>query len=472
MRRFQTFGPAFVVLLTAAVTLFAVPGAIRRINSAQTNATVTLAQRALDDDPILERLNQAIRNVAEAVEPSVVHLEVRSGGGRMAYRGSSGSGWVYDGDGHIVTNAHVVAGATAVLVQFYDGRVVRGEVTGLDPVADIAVVRVEPGDFLIPARRATGLRVQRGDRVFAFGSPFGFKFSMSEGIVSGLGRSARTALGSAGISNFIQTDAAVNPGNSGGPLVDARGRVVGMNVAIATAQNSEGSMSEGQSAGISFAIPLATIESRAAQVIEGGPVRAGFLGISFAGFERLSTEGFVGRGVEVGGVQPGGAAERAGLRSGDVITAIDGEDVTEGDVLRSLISSTKPGETVRLRVLRNGETLDLPVTLGQMPADAAASQYQRVLFEQFGLTMRDTDAGPTIDRVWESEPASAAGFEAGQRLRRVGEQRVDDVQEAITAMLDEGLFSGRSVSLEVVETTDDGGERVRELELRLTFGKR
>ncbi len=275
MRRIVSFGPAFVVLLTAGAVLVALPGMMMRVTAVRARERVELARQELDGDDILERFNRATQRVADAVEPSVVHLDIRMWRGA----GASGSGWVFDDDGHIVTNAHVVGPASRVDVQFFDGRVETGQVVGVDPLTDIAVLKVPTGDYLVPVRRATGERVHRGDRVFAFGSPFNFKFSMSEGIVSGLGRTARGGIGQAGITNYIQTDAAVNPGNSGGPLVDVNGRVVGMNVAIATAENSEGG-TEGQSAGISFAIPLATIEPRVEQIIEGQTPRSGYLGVS------------------------------------------------------------------------------------------------------------------------------------------------------------------------------------------------
>ena len=199
MRRFLSFGPAFVVLVTAVVTLLLVPGAIRGITAATTHASVTLAQQSLDQEDVLERINKSVRNIATAVEPSVVHLEVFPEGGNQRFmRGSSGSGWIYDNAGHIVTNAHVVSESGEVIVQFFDGHVSKGEVLGADPIGDIAVLKVDNGTNLEARACATGGHLERGDRVYAFGSPFGFKFSMSEGIVSGLGRSARTMMGLTG----------------------------------------------------------------------------------------------------------------------------------------------------------------------------------------------------------------------------------------------------------------------------------
>ena len=169
-----------------------------------------LPSRRLDQEDVLDKLNRATRNIATSVEPSVVHLEVYSHSNGSLH-GSSGSGWIFDHAGHIVTNAHVVSESGKVLVQFFDGHVANGEVIGADAMSDIAVLKVDNGANLEPARRATGGAIERGDRVYAFGSPFGFMFSMSEGIVSGLGRSARTMMNYNGISNFIQTDAAVQP---------------------------------------------------------------------------------------------------------------------------------------------------------------------------------------------------------------------------------------------------------------------
>lgn len=462
MRRFMTFGPAFVVLVTAAVTLVVVPGAIRSIGAAQTQATVTLAQQALEQDDVLERLNRATRNIAAAVEPSVVHLDVSAGRRGRMYRGSSGSGWVFDQRGHIVTNAHVVSGSEEVLVQFYDGQVARGRVVGADPMSDIAVIKVDAGDHLQPARRATGVRVERGDRVFAFGSPFGFKFSMSEGIVSGLGRSARTMMGMYGISNFIQTDAAVNPGNSGGPLVDIRGRVVGMNVAIATAENANGG-SEGQSAGISFAIPLATIETRVEQLIQGAPIVPGYLGVTYSNRPRVDR--MDRRGVQIDRIAEDGPAEKAGLLAGDVITLFNGQSTPDWEVLRSMISAARPGDIVEMTVLRGDEELKFRATLGEMPVQARLAQLRPALAEEFGLVVTDSAEGPVVAVLIDESPASRAGFERGQLIESVGGDEVPDADAFLAKLSEKGLFSGKAVRVRVTDST--GAPGASELTLRL-----
>ncbi len=450
MRRFLAFGPAFVVLVACGLVLLLAPTVVRRVSSAHTRAVVEVAQRTLDGEDVLERLNAAVRNIARATEPSVVHIDVY-GSGRVPM-GASGSGWVFDTFGHIITNAHVVDSADEVRVQYFDGHVTRAEVVGADRDTDIAVLRVDNGADRVPARRATGERVQIGDRVFAFGSPFGFKFSMSEGIVSGLGRSASTPAGRARISNFIQTDAAVNPGNSGGPLVDIRGRVVGMNVAIATANTPSG-MTEGQSAGISFAIPLGTIESRVRQILSGGPIESGFIGIRFLDSGGIAAEGKP-LGVHVDDVIEGGPAEEAGLRVGDIITAIDDEAVIDGNVLLSIIGAKAPGDIIRLRVWRSGKTLDITSRIVKRPPDTAQRPGENRLWRLFGFALIERERGVFVARIGDGSPAAAAGLSRGQRVESIAGRKVISVEGALEALTRAGLFNGSAVTLKVASDQD------------------
>ncbi len=459
MRKFTDWGPAFVVLAATVAALLLGPSMVRRVEFAQTSARVSLARQALGEDDILERIDQAVRRVAEAVEPSVVHIDVRLPGMGRWHPSSSGSGWLFDADGHVVTNAHVVRGAESIRVQLSDGRLFAGEVVGADPLTDIAVVGLGAAESLIPAVRATGQQPRQGDRVFAFGSPFNFKFSMSEGVVSALGRSARTATGFVSPANFIQTDAAVNPGNSGGPLVDVRGRLVGMNVAIATAQDTQGT-SEGQSAGISFAIPLAAIESRVPQIIAGQPAVGGYIGILFGDDVQGS--------VRVGRVVEDSPAAVAGLKAGDRITAASGQPVREADqlgVLRSLISIASPGDTLELQVRRGDESLSLTVTLGAMPRDLAARQYNQAVHDELGLMLRDTQTGPAVVFAVPGSPAAVAGLTSGMRLRSVGGQPVSTADDAAEALVTSGVILGRPVEVEVTETIDEK-PRTRTLHIR------
>lgn len=455
MRRVVSFGPAFVVLVTTLVLLFGAPAVVRRIGYANTSGRIVLARQALADDDILERLQRATRNVAGTVGPSVVHVDVTSGARRRAGR-SSGSGWVFDRSGHIITNAHVLFGARGINVQFSDGRVLSAEIVGEpDPFTDIAVIKVDPFEGLFPVARATNEEPHQGDRVFVFGSPFGFKFSMSEGIISGLGREPATANDFGGYTNFIQTDAAVNPGNSGGPLVDIKGRIIGMNVAIATGRDNQGT-TEGQSAGISFAIPLFTIESVVEQIVETGAVSRGYLGLSLGRFDTDPDIGFdatIGSGgVRVIEPAAGGPAANAGLRPGDVITRIAGKPVASWGILRSIVSNHRPGEEVPITAWRDGAPREFAVNLGQFPRQNLAVTGAASALRLFGLGIgQGLDPRPMVRMVIQESAADEAGFEPGQLIQKVGDKAVGNVEEMFVAAADQGLLLGRDVRFTVAD---------------------
>lgn len=411
MRKFVAFGPGVVLMLAVLAVLFFGPIALKRVQTAQIAARVTLAQNRLDQSSLLEELNRAQRAVADAVLPGVVHIETQTdlellrrrleppadeGEGDAAPQDeaapgtpparprpapafrrpvvSSGAGWFWNDQGVIITNAHVVGEASDVKVELYDGRVRTATIVGTDPHTDIAVMRIDAGS-VPPLRRATGEPISIGDRVFVFGSPFGIKFSMSQGIVSGLGRGGDAA-GMVGLrggyTNFIQTDAAMNPGNSGGPLVDIRGRVVGMATAIANNITQSGTPgltpTQGQNAGIGFAIPLETVEAVVAQLLEADIVLRGYLGIGpgfIADHERFAAEhGFEGGGVLISEVRENEPAWDAGLRAGDIIVEIDGRDTPTFDILRSIISIAGPGTKVKIRYWRDRAFHHTEVTLG------------------------------------------------------------------------------------------------------------
>ncbi|MBL8888257.1 MAG: trypsin-like peptidase domain-containing protein [Phycisphaerales bacterium] len=473
MRRIISLGPALVVLATASSLLWFAPHILRALAASQTEAQILLARRTIESDDILERLNLAIRAVADSVEPSVVHIDVLAPEGtRRRFVGATGSGWIFNARGHIVTNAHVVRGSRFVRVQLYDGRATQATIVGIDPFTDIAVLKID-AETLVPVPRASGERVYQGDRVFAFGSPFGFKFSMSEGIVSGLGRAAGPALDSGGFTNFIQTDAAVNPGNSGGPLVDIKGRVVGMNVAIATAKDSSGTGGgEGQSSGISFAIPLVTIENVVQQLIETGKVSRGFLGISYDPREFLE-EG-TGRGGVSVRIPSDGPAARAGLQNDDLLVSLNGQRITSLQGMRSLISNARPGDSLKIEYKRDGEQRETSVVMGEMPTSALIQPgVLEDIQDDLGLTFEDpasareffsVGGAPIITSVTERSHASDAGLKEGDRITQVGDQKVSTVGEALSAMIDQGLYIGRPIKM-AVRSIQDEAERKQTLRL-------
>jgi S1-C subfamily serine protease len=380
MRKFISFGPAFVVLIAALLVLSMAPAAVRSVQLAGITATVQLSQARLDQQAnLLEQLNQATRDVADAVLPGIVHIQVRGkvaededGGRRFSGPRASAAGWFYNSEGFIVTNAHVVADAETMRVETFDGRVREAEVVGADPRTDIAVIRIRGLDDSVAPRRASGRPLYVGDRVFAFGSPFGIKFSMSQGIISGLGRSEAASLVgmSTGYTNFIQTDAAMNPGNSGGPIVDARGRVIGMSTAIAN--NVEYSFNDrspqGQSAGIGFAIPIETIESVVAQLMESNVVIRGHLGIALRNypspFSNRDEARYEGVGALINEVRPNGPAAKSGLEPGDIVTEVLGQPCLNQDVLRSLVSIRGPGSVVPMKVWRGGQVREINAKIG------------------------------------------------------------------------------------------------------------
>ncbi len=370
MRKLHQFGPSLVVLVTSAFVLLVGPQIVRQLTYEQTSAQIDQASLRLENNAILEQLNQAYRDIALIVEPSVVHISTQTiekdSFGRDRIVGSSGSGWVYDAQGHVVTNYHVVRDADHIEVQLHNGELRTAEFVGADPTTDVALLRIDP-QRLHPAKRAApGDRVEQGDLVFAFGSPFDFRFSMSSGVVSGLGRYVGLIRDDfdrwLGYENFIQVDAAINPGNSGGPLTDVRGRVVGMNTAIATRRRDTSAQDyfEGQFAGIGLAIPLEMIEPVVTQLIETGVVAKGYLGVQPRDLTNdasldLRRLGFIGQGVIIVTTPPDGPARLAGLRPGDIVTAINDRAISSVAQLRSVISSMLPGDNVRINVWRYDE---------------------------------------------------------------------------------------------------------------------
>jgi 2-alkenal reductase len=305
-----------------------------------------------------------------------------------------GSGFVIDPQGYIVTNWHVVVEADEIRVGFADGRVFDAEVVGLDQFSDIAVLKINPpADYPLTAvELGDSSTVRVGQRVIAIGNPFGLSGTMTVGIVSAVGRTIPTVRvdGTGVFSNplIIQTDAAINPGNSGGPLLDSHGRVIGVNYAIRT--------ETGTNTGIGFAVPVNTVRLVAPQLIASGEVAYPYLGISsqtaFSMYELAEEYDLpVYEGVLVGVVTEGGPADQAGIRGGtdeetyrsvsitlggDIITAIDGVPLHNFDeLLGYLVNNTTVGQTVILTIVREGQTMEVPVTLGERPSDYGVRQF-------------------------------------------------------------------------------------------------
>jgi putative serine protease PepD len=278
-----------------------------------------------------------------AARNSVVSIKTSDG---------SGTGFVVDAGGTIVTNAHVVGSESTVQVQFADDETVSGRVSGVDRSSDLAVVKVSTARKLKPLALADSSAVKTGQLAVAIGSPFGLSQTTTAGIVSGTGRHIQAPDGFQ-IDSVIQTDAPINPGNSGGPLLDASGRVIGVNSQIAS--------QSGGSVGIGFAVPSNTVRDVIPRLERGETIKRAYLGVS--------TSGDSGR-VTVAAVSAGGPAANAGLRVGDVISSVGGKRVSSPDDVAAAIQDRRPGESVEVVVERGGASQTLDVTLAERPADA------------------------------------------------------------------------------------------------------
>jgi S1-C subfamily serine protease len=313
-----------------------------------------LAKAAPGDECLLDTYSQAVVYAAEAIGPSVVNIEVRSRNGK---RQGSGSGFVITPDGFVLTNSHVVHGAERIEVVLGDGRRPDAHLVGDDPDTDLAVVRVFAPQ-LRPVRLGESKCVRVGQVAIAIGNPYGFQCTVTAGVVSALGRSFRASTGRL-IDDIIQTDAALNPGNSGGPLVNSRGEVIGVNTAVILPAQ-----------GICFAIGIDTAKYVAGWLIKDGKIRRSQIGIGgqnvplhrrLVRYHQLPAAS----GVLVIMVVAGSPAERAGLREGDVMVAFNGQPITSIDALHKLLTGDQIGVASRLTILRGTEKLVLDIMPGE-----------------------------------------------------------------------------------------------------------
>jgi S1-C subfamily serine protease len=296
---------------------------------------------------------------------------------------STGTGFVIDEGGSIVTNAHVVRGATRVTVRFGDKAATRAKILGVDPATDLALLQIDAGDVdLRPLALGSSRQVQVGDPTVAIGNPFGLDRTLTTGVVSALQRTIESLEPGFSINNVIQTDAAVNPGNSGGPLIDARGRVIGVNSQIATGGGGSGFV------GIAFAVPIDTAKEVIPQLRRDGRVERAFLGVSTVTIDESLKPLDLGveKGVLIETVVPGSPAQRAGLRGGDavvdlggaairlggdIIRKIDGKDVEKTEDITTIIANRQPGDRVEVEVVRGGRATTPTVRLGRRPRAGA-----------------------------------------------------------------------------------------------------
>lgn len=317
--------------------------------AAEDSAEVEMPPPVVDEDAIADGEVEPVSAVAAAVAPSVVRIDTQIG---------LGSGIVYDADGLIVTNAHVVNGARTVNVRLADGTRVSGTVVGSAPAVDVAVVRIDDPDVeLTAAVFAPSDSVRLGQGAVAIGSPFGLDQSVTAGVISSVSQvveNVNVADGTPTVVEMLQTDAPINPGNSGGALADLQGRIVGMNTAIRTDGTVEGNL------GVGFAIPSDTVLLIADRITSGSTLESGFLGVNIS-------DPTTGRpGALITSINPASPAEAGGLVEGDLVVAVDGQPVLGRSELAARVRLTEPGEEITVTVERDGTELDLVVTLGAL----------------------------------------------------------------------------------------------------------
>jgi putative serine protease PepD len=352
--------PLIVLFLTGLAGAAVGVGTFAALGGRTTTTTTVVPQASAATGSATSNTSGAlsVNEIARRSSPGVVEVTARSTStSQIPFGGSQqsvgqGSGFVYDASGHIVTNEHVVDGASSVTVKFQDGKSYSAKVVGTDSSTDVAVLKVNaPASQLHPLTLADSSSVAVGDGVVAIGSPFGLENSVTSGIVSALHRSIDSPSGFS-IPNAIQTDAAINHGNSGGPLLDASGNVIGITSQIES--------DSGGNDGVGFAVPSNTVRSVVSQLVASGKVKHAYLGV------QITTA--AGGGARVATVRAGTPAAKAGLKAGDVITKVDGTSIGSSDELQQAIDSLKPGDRVTLAIRRGGQTRTVQVTLGTRPS--------------------------------------------------------------------------------------------------------
>lgn len=472
-------------------------------------AAIALACAALAAPPVAEKadmpkeqaiqyadaLSAAFRHAADSITPSVVKIatkETRKGqviqtpfgpmGGGQQQRAGVGSGFVFDAQGHIITNNHVVEGAQEIEVIFEDGTRIDAKVIGTDPETDLAVVKVDPESVtsgtLHPAALGDSDAARVGDWVLAVGSPLDLEETVTAGIISATGRKTGILRGR-GYESFIQTDAAINPGNSGGPLVNLRGEVIGINSNIKT--------TSGGSVGLGFAIPTSMARDIITQLVETGSVKRGYLGI---GLSDVSQENAVllglpptTRGTLVTTVEEGSPAEKAGVQKDDVITGINGSAVRDSDDLRLKVARIRPGAKAELAILRDKSKQTISIEVGDRSKSASVADAEGgPILRSLGLgvapapaaTLRQqniTGGGVAVVSVRQGSTADDAGFAEGDIILTINNLRVTD-PASLGALLQRAAASGTpNLRLTFGVLTAQGEQERKTLRLPPTSGR-
>jgi len=468
-----------------AIAMIAGIGAYHFIHPTSARASATSNAAPLDDSKIaaLLSLDQAMETVAARVTPAIVNVAVtakvdqkkammqqqgmpeglpddmqqffeRQFGqrGQMApqqpqFQHGIGSGVIISPDGYIITNNHVVDGATDIKVTLSDRRILPAKLIGTDPLTDLAVIKIEGSNFPnVPLGDSSQLRP--GQTVLAFGNPFGFRFTVTRGIVSALNRPNPYNDDPRKPGQFIQTDAAINQGNSGGPLVNARGEVIGINTFLISPS--------GSFAGMGFAIPAQIVQPTVDSLVRYGKVSHSHIGVGITDITPENSKFFDlkdANGAVVTEVEPDSPGAKAGLKVGDVIVELDGKKFTDAGQLQMEVSDKRPGTKIALEVLRDGKSVNVPVTLEELGSrdkeEKLASNADNGK-PRWGIGITDLTSdvreqlqapsnlkGAVIQRVQPGSPAEEAGLQPGEVIQSVNRQQTPsaaDVQKALAGV--------------------------------------
>ncbi len=428
-------------------------------------ATTTLAQ-APDFVPLVAQVKPAVVSIINDLRPHPAAMQGPPPGmfpfpfpfGAEPQQPQAiearGSGFVISSSGLIVTNNHVIKDEKTLTVVLDDGTKLTAHVVGADPRTDLALLKIDAGHPLPYVKLADSGNVQPGQWVIAMGNPFGLGGTVTAGIVSALGRN----IGDGPYDQFIQVDAPINEGNSGGPLFNLDGEVIGVNTAIISPS--------GGSVGIGFAIPSNTVRTIVAELEKSGHITRGYLGVEAQPITPNMQEALhlpSKHGALIAAVEPGTPASRAGLHPGEVITEVDGQAIKNPRDLAIDIAGVKPGQTAHLRVLNNGNAVSMDVTLASLPEQTATNNAQPGEQQgRLGLALApvtpDTESqfnlpadtrGAVIAQVAPNSPAAMAGLEPGDVIVGIGEQPVSSVDEAVKA-IHAAESRGGAVALRVI----------------------
>jgi len=349
----KTTARAAALVATAALGAVAGAATYAKIDDGSTTTVVrpAAASSATTSTAAVTTSDLSVNQIYRGARDGVVEIIVTSQQGVGGQSQAQGSGWVYDSDGHVITNQHVVDNASSIKIRFANGRSYSATLVGSDASTDLAVLKVAAPSALKPLTVGDSSQLEVGDGVVAIGSPFGLPETVTTGIVSALHREM-TSPNNFTIANSIQTDAAINHGNSGGPLLNMHGQVIGVNSQIES--------DSGGNDGVGFAIPSGTVRNIASQILSTGTAKHAYLGVAL-GDSASPT------GAQIAQVNADTPAAKAGLQAGDVVTAVGGKTVPSGDALRAAVEAHSPGDTLDLTIVRNGNTKHVTVKLATRP---------------------------------------------------------------------------------------------------------